>query len=130
MIGGVVGGVASWFGTEQAIEVKVLGQSVGGRVATIGPLGDPQFPGSCSTAPCCTSRRSSARAHAERDPLKVEPEEGKQGASRLLDRTTQDRIGAAVARIRDAGGPVAGEDVDALATMLAPLLEQATEAAR
>jgi hypothetical protein len=25
------------------------------------------------------------RAHAERDPLKVEPEEGKQGASRLLD---------------------------------------------
>lgn len=129
MIGGVVGGVASWLGTEQAIEVKVLGQSVGGRVATIGPLGDPQFPWILLDRAVLHFASVVGRAHAERDPLKVEPQEGKQGASRLLDRTIQARIGAAVARIRDAGGPVASEEVDALAAMLAPLLERATEAA-
>jgi hypothetical protein len=125
----VVGGVASWLGTEQALDVKVLGQRVGGRIATIGPLRDPQSPWILLDRALLHFASVVGRAHAKRDPLKVEPGAGKHGASSLLDRATQHRLAALIARVRDAGAPVATADLDALAAALAPLTERATEAA-
>jgi hypothetical protein len=129
VIGGVVGGVASWFGTEQAVQVKVLGQSVAGRVATIGPLGDPQFPWILLDRAVLHFASVVGRAHAKRDALAVDAGDSKQGASSLLDRATQGRIGALFASIRSDGTPATAEHVDALADALAPLLERATDAA-
>ena len=130
-LGGVVGGVASWLGTEQAVGVKVLGQSLGGRVATVGPLRDPQFSWILLDRALLHFASVVGRAHAKRDPLRITPSEAPQGASRLLDKATQDRIGALLARIRGDGAPTSVEHVDALAGALAPLLEQrTTDAAR
>ena len=122
VIGGVVGGIASWFGTEQAVEVKVLGQSVAGRIATIGPLRDRQFPWVLLDRALLHFASVVGRAHAKRDPLKVEPREGKLGASSALDMETRDAIGALFARVRDEERPVPPEIVDALAAVLLPLL--------
>ncbi len=122
VVGGLVGGLASWLGTEQALEVTVLGQSVAGRVATIGPLGDPQFPWILLDRALLHFASVMARAHAKRDPLRVEPRTGKQGASSVLDNTTQGRIGNLFVRIRGEGAPVAPATIDALAAAIVPLL--------
>jgi hypothetical protein len=130
LLGGVVGGVASWIGTEQAVEVKVLGQSVAGRVATIGPLRDSQFPWVLLDRALLHFASVVGRAHAKRDPLKVEARDGKQGASSLLETETQDRIGTLFARMRDERAPTPPELIDALASTLDPLLQPATDADR
>lgn len=129
VIGGVFGGVASWLGTEQAIEVNVLGRSLGGRVATIGPLGDPQFPWILLDRALLHFASVIGRAHAKRDTLKVESRSERQGASRLLDGATRAEITTLVARIRDAGAPVAADDLAALAAVLAPVFGRTTDAA-
>lgn len=130
VIGGVVGGIASWVGTERAVEVKVLGQSVAGRVATIGPLRDAQFPWVLLDRAILHYASVVGRAHAKRDPLTLEPRTGKQGASSLLDTATRDRIGALFARMRDERAPVAPELIDALAEALHPLLAPVTDGDR
>jgi len=130
VIGGVVGGVASWFGTERAVEMKVLGQSVAGRVATIGPLRDRQFPWVLLDRALLHFASVVGRAHAKRDPLKVEPSEGKLGASSALDAETRDAIGALFGRLRNADRPVPPELVDALAATLLPLLTSTTDVGR
>lgn len=130
VIGGVVGGVASWFGTEQAVEVKVLGQSVAGRVATIGPLRDRQFPWVLLDRALLHFASVVGRAHAKRDPLKVEAREGKLGASSALDVETRDAIGALFGRLRDEERPVPPEIVDALAGTLLPILTATTDGGR
>jgi hypothetical protein len=124
LIGGVVGGVASWMGTERAIEMKVLGQSVGGRVATIGPLSDPQFPWILLDRALLHFASVVGRAHAKRDPLKVDPGEGKRGVSSLLDGATRGRIGKLLARVGRDGPPMQVETVDELAAMIVPLMER------
>lgn len=127
VIGGVVGGVASWFGTEQAVEMNVLGQSVAGRVATIGPLRDRQFPWVLLDRALLHFASVVGRAHAKRDPLKVEPRAGKLGASSALDAEKRDAIGRLFARLRDEDRPVPSEVVAALAATLLPLLTAATD---
>ncbi|MEO6026944.1 MAG: DUF3482 domain-containing protein [Candidatus Binatia bacterium] len=124
IIGGVVGGFASWIGTEQAVEVTVLGQNVSGRVATIGPLGDPQFPWILLDRALLHFASVVARAHAKRDPLKVEASEGKQGTSSVLDNSTQGRIGGLFTRIRSEPAPVPPDLIDALAGAIVPLMSQ------
>lgn len=69
------------------------------------------------------------RAHAQRDPLELEPSAGKQGASSLLDRSTQHRLDAIFTHVRDDGPPVAAAHVTELAAELAPLTQRVTEAA-
>lgn len=43
-IGALIGGVGAWLGTEELAKVKVLGQSLGGRVLQMGPVTAPNFP--------------------------------------------------------------------------------------
>ena len=44
LIGGVVGGVGAMFGFDNLYEVKVLGQNLGKRELTIGPMQNLNFP--------------------------------------------------------------------------------------
>lgn len=43
-IGAVVGGVGVWLGADRLARVKILNQSLGGRVLQIGPVTAPNFP--------------------------------------------------------------------------------------
>jgi hypothetical protein len=43
-IGAVVGGAGAWFGGMELARVKVLGQSLGGRILQVGPVKAPNFP--------------------------------------------------------------------------------------
>jgi hypothetical protein len=130
VLGGVVGGVASWLGTERAAEVKVLGQSVAGRVASIGPLADPQFPWILLDRALLHFASVVGRAHAKRDVLKVAPSDEKQGMSRSLEATVQGRISALFVRVRRQSAPVSNELVDALAEAISPAMQRVTDAAR
>jgi hypothetical protein len=129
LIGGVIGGVASWVGTERAVEMKVLGQNVAGRVATIGPLADPQFPWILLDRALLHAASVAGRAHAKRDTLKVEPAEGKRGVSNVLDGATRQHIAALLTRIGRDGAPVRPEAVDALADAIVPLMERSASGA-
>lgn len=122
VLGGVIGGIASWIGTERAVEMKVLGQSVGGRIATIGPLADPQFPWILLDRALLHFASVVGRAHAKRDALRVVRDDAKHGASSALDDATRGRIGSQLDRIAADGPPVPPESVDALAQAIAPLM--------
>jgi hypothetical protein len=43
-IGAVVGGAGAWFAGDELARVKVLGQSLGGRLLQVGPVRAPNFP--------------------------------------------------------------------------------------
>ncbi len=130
LVGGIAGGVASYLGIQRAAEIKVLGQSVAGRVASIGPLRDEQFPWILLDRAMLHFASVVGRAHAKRDVLKVEATDGKQGVSSSLEPSVQGRIGALFARIRRQQAPASSEAVDALAAAILPWMERATDAAR
>jgi len=43
-IGAVIGSVGAWFGGGELAKIKVLGESLGGRVVQVGPVKAPNFP--------------------------------------------------------------------------------------
>jgi hypothetical protein len=43
-IGALIGGAGAWFGGHELARVRVLGESLGGRVLQVGPVKAPNFP--------------------------------------------------------------------------------------
>ena len=44
LIGGAVGGAASWYAARKLPEVRVMGIPMGGQLLQIGPMKNPGFP--------------------------------------------------------------------------------------
>ncbi len=130
VIGGVLGGAAAYWGGLTIAEVTVLGQSVGGRVAIVGPVHDANFPWIVLDRALAHFESVAKRAHAQRDVLAIARPPGKLGASSRIDASERSSLGALFATIRGGGVPVAEESIEALAERVAALLSVVTEEAR
>ena len=131
LVGGVIGGIASYFGTQRAAEVTVLGQTVAGRVVAIGPLGDTQFPWILLDR-AHSSLRIGGRARARQARRAHGRAERRQSRSVEHARPRRARVASAVSSRAFAGAPrpCSDELVDALATSILPLLEHAVDVSR
>jgi hypothetical protein len=69
LIGGVVGGVGAMFGFDNLYEVKVLGQSIGKRELTVGPMQNLNFPYILLGRSLYHASVIAKRSHAKRDDL-------------------------------------------------------------
>ncbi|CAA6816146.1 MAG: Probable integral membrane protein NMA1898 [uncultured Sulfurovum sp.] len=72
VIGGVVGGVGAMFGFDNLYEVKVLGQSIGKRELSIGPMQNLNFPYVLLGRSLYHASVIAKRSHAKRDDLDLE----------------------------------------------------------
>jgi hypothetical protein len=104
-IGSVIGAAGAWFGSDELARVKVLGQSLGGRVLQVGPVSAPNFPWVLLGRAWVHHRLVAERNHARREALSVEMSE----ASHLMDdlpEKLRKGLAAAFARLtdRDADG--------------------------
>jgi len=72
LIGSVVGGVGAMFGFDNLYEVKVLGQSLGKRELTIGPMQNLNFPYVLLGRSLYHASKIAKRSHAVRDSLDLE----------------------------------------------------------
>jgi len=72
LIGGVVGGVGAMFGFDNLYEVKVLGQSLGKRELSIGPMQNLNFPYVLLGRSLYHASMIAKRSHAVRDNLDLE----------------------------------------------------------
>ncbi|CAA6826190.1 MAG: Probable integral membrane protein NMA1898 [uncultured Sulfurovum sp.] len=72
LIGGVVGGVGAMFGFDNLYEVKVLGQKLGKRELSIGPMQNLNFPYVLLGRSLYHASMIAKRSHAERDNLELD----------------------------------------------------------
>jgi len=70
-IGALVGGVGAWFGGDELAKVKVLGQSLGGRVLQVGPVTNPNFPWVLLGRGLVHHRVVAERNHARREVMSL-----------------------------------------------------------
>ena len=74
VIGGVIGGVGAKFGFNNLYEIKVLGQNLGKRELTIGPMKNLNFPYILLGRALYHSSIIAKRSHAMRDNMKLDDE--------------------------------------------------------
>jgi len=74
-IGGIIGGVGAKFGFNNLYEVKILGQNVGKRELTIGPMKNLNFPYILLGRALYHTSVVAKRSHASRDNIKLENDE-------------------------------------------------------
>jgi hypothetical protein len=122
VIGGVVGGAAAYWGGLKIAEVTVLGQSVGGRVAVVGPVRDANFPWIVLDRAFGHFESVAKRAHAQRDVLEIARSAGKVGASSRLDAAERSRLSAMFSKLRSRGAPASEDAVETLTERIATLL--------
>ncbi len=72
LVGGVVGGVGAMFGFDNLYEMKVLGQSIGKRELTIGPMQNLNFPYVLLGRSLYHASMIAKRSHAMRGDLDLE----------------------------------------------------------
>jgi len=72
LIGGVVGGVGAMFGFDNIYEIKILGQSLGKRELSIGPMQNLNFPYVLLGRALHHASRIAKRSHAMRGTLELE----------------------------------------------------------
>ncbi|MEQ8860551.1 MAG: GTPase/DUF3482 domain-containing protein [Pseudomonadales bacterium] len=70
-IGALVGGAGAWFGGSELARVKVLGQSLGGRVIQVGPVKAANFPWVMVGRGWVHHRLVSERNHARREAISL-----------------------------------------------------------
>ena len=72
LIGGVVGGVGAMFGFDNLYEIKVLGQSLGKRELSVGPMQNINFPYIMLGRALYHASLIAKLSHAKRGPLSLE----------------------------------------------------------
>ena len=72
VLGGALGSITAWFGGPELAKVKVLGTSLGGDVATAGPIRDTNFPWVLLGRACLHHALISERNHAVRESVVAE----------------------------------------------------------
>ena len=75
MIGGIVGGVGTRLGFDNLYEVKILGQNLGKRELTIGPMKNLNFPYILLGRSLYHTSVIAKRSHALREDVELEDEE-------------------------------------------------------
>jgi hypothetical protein len=107
LIGGVLGGISSYFGARNAANIEVVGRPIGGNVAIIGPVSDPNFAWLVFDRAVLHHAEVSGRAHAVREMLVLDSAADtahRSGPSGTMDGPERDALGALFKQIRKAGG--------------------------
>lgn len=73
-LGAVAGGVSAWLSSDRIARVKVLGQSLGGKELSVGPMPNINFPYVILGRALLHWRIVADRTHAHRGPLSIEPQ--------------------------------------------------------
>lgn len=97
IIGGVVGGVGAMFGFDNLYEVKVLGQSIGKRELTVGPMQNLNFPYVLLGRSLYHASVIAKRSHAKRDDLNLE---NVSFTEQVMDASTRKELEKVHARLR------------------------------
>jgi hypothetical protein len=125
VVGGVLGALSSYYGARGMAHVEMLGRKLGGPVARIGPLHNPNFPWLLLDRALLHYKSVVLRAHARRDTLVLGAGDGKQGLVARLGAAQQTELSRLFARL--ARGAGAQEDADfrgRLLDALSSLLER------
>lgn len=93
-IGGMVGGVGAMFGFDNLYEVKVLGQSIGKRELTVGPMQNVNFPYVLLGRSLYHASLIAKRSHAKRDDLELENSSFTEQVMDTSTRKTLERVHA------------------------------------
>ena len=70
-IGALVGSAGAWFGSQELARVRVLGESLGGRILHVGPVTEPNFPWVILGRAWVHHHLVSERNHARREALSL-----------------------------------------------------------
>lgn len=98
-IGALIGGAGAWFGGGELAKVKVLGESLGGRVVQVGPVKAPNFPWVLLGRAWLHHQLVAERNHARREVITLVV----QGEQNLMDAIPEDlarSLGRAYAKIK------------------------------
>lgn len=106
IIGAGIGAVSSLWAWNQLTQVRVLGQTLGGTLLQVGPVREPNFPWVVLDRALLYHEAVAGRAHARRDPIKLENGEGRLGPTSKLDRATRGRLGGCFDRLRKKSDPL------------------------
>ena len=141
LIGGVVGGVSSYFGGRRAADFEVLGQSLGGQVAYVGPIGDKNFAWVLLDRALLHFDRVVGRPHAKRsvmvlDHLATDSDDGerrvdspdKQGLSHKMAASRQSKLGRLFSKLARRGDTVPDELRRELTSTIQDVLVEIEEA--
>ena len=71
-VGAAIGAAGAWLGSRQLVNVRIRGQSLGGHLATLGPVTSIHFPWIVLGRAVTHLRLVSRRNHALREPLRIE----------------------------------------------------------
>jgi hypothetical protein len=127
LIGGVIGGLSSYYGAASASQVEMLGRRLGGPVARIGPLKNANFAWLLLDRALLHHRSVVRRAHARRDPFVVS-EDGRRGLVSRLGAGEQNRLSRLFVWIQRSGGEISYETRDELVDRIEELLGRGPEA--
>ncbi len=100
LIGAGVGAASSLWAWNQLTTVRVLGRPFGGTLLQVGPVREPNFPWVVLDRALLYHEAVAGRAHARRDPLKIDAGEGRQGPTSELERPTRSRLAGCFDRLR------------------------------
>ncbi len=104
VIGGALGSVTAWFGGPELAKIEVLGSSLGGDVATAGPIANPNFPWVLLGRACLHHTLVSERNHAVREHVVAQLQAGDHFFD-FLEASLRNQVERQFSRIRkgDAG---------------------------
>ncbi len=97
-LGAVLGGAGAWFGGRELARVKVLGQSLGGRVLQVGPVRAANFPWVLLGRAWVHHDLVAERNHARREAMSLAVTGEEHLMDRLPDRLRRD-LAAAIKRV-------------------------------
>jgi len=86
-IGSMVGAAGAWFGSDELARIKVLGQTLGGRMLQVGPVKAPNFPWVLLGRALAHHRLVAERNHARREALSLVMAQDTHMMDALDDRT-------------------------------------------
>ncbi len=124
MIGGAMGGLSAWLKGDALSKVSIQGLRLGGRLLTIGPMRNPQFPWVVLDRALIHHKEVSERAHARRDQLALAGKENVRGRVAGLPYARRRDFESCFSRLRKVKEGEAAELVrEELANLIEPMLE-------
>ncbi len=89
-VGAAIGSMGAWLGATELAKVKILGQSLGGRVLQVGPVQEANFPWVVLGRAWLDFRLVSERNHAKREAIALDAEQAEHHMDTIDGSTRRD----------------------------------------
>ena len=120
-IGAMIGGVSAWVTADRIADIRILGQPLGGKQLSIGPMRNVNFPYVVLGRALYHHRMVEDRTHAHRDPLDLKQQPGR---LQTLDTDHRKRLEKIFVKLRRQDNSSKPDLVDALAAEIETLIER------